>query len=347
MCELSLLYSEVNEKYDALYQSCFEVMSDVAITIKSNLSDCFVKNYLYKEVIPASCTKYEIWLLDEEECNISQTVKELCFNSGMRMKNMTKGYYNLNHCGKAAYLYIDNKINKFFLFGRKEDCKKIFWSYIIKWIIMKESLEKKYIHIKGSLVNINNKGCLFIGGKGSGKSTLTYTLMKEFRDAQFVSNTHVCLSKNNIGKGVYSCINYRENMARKICEENSHLSPSDIKGCTNFNPYKLMYNMADDCKIDYVIFYQFNTVKNFDTKKIQSIEMFPLFEHYANGINVYQLKDDLIDYYGKNVFDLANDFSVYIEQSFNFISSVSNYVMTCDVEDGMCREKLYEFIRNV
>lgn len=329
---------------DKEFTKKFFLTNDISIRIFSNVQECLMEDYFSVKSIGDSLksSNYDIYIIDQEFNDIDIRVKEICKNSSLRSKRITNGYYNMHHFGSPACLYIDYEKKRVYILGTLKSCKKIFWSYVIKWILTQETLLKR-IHLKGSLLQLGGKGYLIIGGKSSGKSTLIYNLMKKNRNSKFISNTHVLIDKEGIAEGIKSNINFRKNMALKICYENEKLRNKKILGCTNLDPIDLNYEISDKCKVDTIVFYQYNCQNKYTRNGIQKSDMRNLIEMYSNAINVYSLKEDLLDYRQFNIKKVCDDIKSQKECLATIVEHTKNIGITCDCENERCLENICDY----
>lgn len=279
---------------------------------------------------------YSIYIIDNENIVVDERIKELCKKSSLRSKRMLNGYYNLNHFGNEICLYHDFNERTFYVIGCIKDCCHVFWSYILKWILTEYVLESG-VHLKGTLIERNNEGVLIIGGKSSGKSTLVNKILNMDKKTYFISNTHVVV-KRGIALGVHSNINFRKEMAIDICSKIKKLNNTKITGCTNLDPIDLEYKLKGKCKIKYIIFYQYNNKGEYYCEPCSDKDMFTLLSMYSEALNIYSLRDDLINYYNGNVNKIKKILNNYNQNLIDVSKYTKNYIVTADA----CEEELIQ-----
>lgn len=330
------------------FEKSYRIIENMFITVISNSESALMENYFSKSMISCPINVsllYTVFIIDTQKVEIDEKVKKLCKKSSLRSKRMSTGYYNLNHFGEEVTFYHDKEEKAFYVAGNQKDCSKVFWSYIMKWILTEYTL-KTGIHYKASLIEKNGDGILIIGGKSSGKSSLIHEVIDAKRGFSFLSNTHVIMN-NDVAYGIHSNINFRKEMAEYVCKKNKKLKYMKIKGCTNLDPVDLNYEIKADCVIKYIMFYQYNQDGDFNADECSKDVMRKLLQTYADALNVYSLRDDLLTYENGNIEHVANILEHYNTEMDNIVMNTKNYILTADIKDEKSREQVMDFLGKI
>lgn len=288
------------EKKGKLFEQTYEIIDGFLIKIYSDSEKGTMRNYFSQQMIitkeNAKGKKYVIY-------NISNDLSlEASFAVTERMKRLEKGYYNLHHFGSPIKFFIEDE--EYYFQGNVKDCNIAIWTFFIKWLLTFE-IGYSDLHLKGTGISHENKGILFIGDKGAGKSSFIYELSKR-KKVKMIANTHILIDNKLNMQGVYSKINFRENMAQNIKNDNLKMKNYIINGCTNIDPDILGYERIKECKIDKIVFYQYNEGGKCEIENIDEEKMTTLIRTYAYGLNFYALRTDLMDYCNRNVLEVSS-----------------------------------------
>lgn len=241
---------------------------------------------------------YIIYNIEDSLVNIPIELRDFYKNKSLRNKRMQSGYYNLNHFGSP--IFFAREKNTYVLIGNIKDTTQTIWSFVIKEILTQYSIKNAMLHLKGSLIEKNHKGLLIVGDKNSGKSTLTYKLMKSNLGFKFVANTHILVDDDLNCYGIKSNINLRKDMIKSlnIIEENQ-LNIEEGK-CVNIDPVELHYELSQNVKLEHVIYYSCNKEDKIINKQLSLEEGLIMMNAFSESIRVYNLESDIFEYFHKD-----------------------------------------------
>jgi hypothetical protein len=202
-----------------------------------------------------------------------------------RAKQMRKGVYLGHNIGKpCCFSYKDNN---FYIFSNDfliSDYEKVFWNFILKFILTKESINNSGLHLKGTLIQTpNNKNCLLLGKGESGKTTIAKEL--ENNNFKILSNTH-CLMKGKYFWGINSWTRIRNKNDEKF------YLPVTIPTLEGI--------------LDKVYIIQSNNKSENQIKNLNDIQSYTYTKYFSSAIINYDLKEEIYDYCSKNLFEFSN-----------------------------------------
>lgn len=315
-----------------LLNASYILFDDVGLNIYSNIQEGLMEKYLSKSnVILDAATEekrhYKIFIIDINYIDIDKKIKDLC-NYNSRSKHIQSGYYNLHHFGTNVCFFENS--NEFYILGHCKDCAKVFWSFLIKYIISLECIRKGMLHFKGTGIEINGNGYLIIGPKGSGKSTFISKCISNDKSIKYLSNTHCILTKDLVVYGVNSRINFRKDMLLKLKAEYSFLNDIEIKSCMNVDPVDLGYNVISSMKLKGIIAYTYNSLNRFVMKEISADDLAQFIRLFAEAVGVYGLHNDLYDCFDKMFIEYCKFQNKLIE---NMVSKIDRYYVSTDSQD--------------
>lgn len=273
-----------------------EYMKRIFIRI-GTINVCFISNkdleeikkYFSKSVINIDTNiDFEVFCFycDFESEVFRKNIKNSTQNKRVRQKDFLKGYYITNHFGNPVnILYLKQKI---ILYGKSFE--KIIWSYVVKYILLVN--DTKRLLVKTAAFEYQGKATLIVGRGNAGKTVLLKEMCKEKR-ISYITNSNGVLSQTGI-IGVGSNVRVRKKRMEKEMEE--LIDPNDWGevNCDKEYPIKNIW----------IINYQSNQKKGI--REITNEECMILLEEFFLGVNVYNLEEDLLDYY-------SNDIIVFVE----------------------------------
>jgi hypothetical protein len=196
-----------------------------------------------------------------------------------RAVQMQKGVYLGHNIGEPCKLHIDN--NKLYLYCHKsKEYEKIFWSFVLKYILTVISLEEGVLHIKGLLLKAPEGKLFLMLGKGkSGKTTLGKMLEKY--GYQVISNTH-CLVKGNYIWGVNSWVRIR-----------------NAQNQDYIRPKRICFPLDGEIEKCYIIDWNAQgLIKQYDNINME--EKYIYIKNFVAAICNYDLKEEIWDYMARN-----------------------------------------------
>ena len=200
------------------------------------------------------------------------------------------------------------------------------------------------MHLKGSSFSINNKGGLLVGRGSGGKTVLLKTICDI--GGKFISNTHN-LVKNNCVTGVNSTIRIRNNSIFKEYIDSDQCTNSLRYGSFNVESRIIFKNQEhDNIPLKYIFIVNSRKDNQYFIEKISSEVMFSYMEQFSLALNVYGLREDIIDEYEGNSLIFANVISKTNKMLHDLINSCECYYVNIDIFDDKNKDKFKHFINN-
>ena len=140
-------------------------------------------------------------------CSINSDIykKSLGYRSNtVRNDYFNKGYYVCDHFGRP--INVVNEENITIIFG--EDFSRIFWSYLVKYLMQIWSINNSALFVKCAAFSTNKKGTILIGCGGSGKTMINIHVCAN--GAQFITNSNAYIKNGNV-MGIGSKMRVRMN----------------------------------------------------------------------------------------------------------------------------------------
>lgn len=298
-----------NEPLDAL-----NVISERCICYKFH-------SYNYKIILYKCCISSDIYI--KSLSYRDKTVRNDYFN---------RGYYVCDHFGKPINIITEG--NTMMVFG--EDFSRVFWSYIIKYLMQIWALNNDSLFTKCSAFSINNQGTLLIGCGGSGK-TMINSHVCSF-GAQFITNSNAYIRDNKI-MGIGSKMRVRVNKHCASLQGSVSMSSGLEKGEMLVDPL-----ISFSSNIDEWIPIKNVVIVNYDkgTKKLVPINRkiaFSYAQQFFLGINVYRLEEDVLNYYNNNIFLFSEKYASMICLLGDMINECECYFADIDICDKKTLEQ--------
>lgn len=234
-----------------------------------------------------------------------------------RGQMLHEGKYLGHTCGVSMNCQIMNNTIK--IFGNRPDSaeyQKFTWAFVLKFILTKSSLDADALHLKATLVkNLESgKAYLLVARGGGGKTTLAKFLSEN--GFVVLSNTH-CVVKHNHAWGINSWIRIRDRDGneRKEAPYLEHEADTDFQGI-------------------YIVDHNKNAY--FDCRELNSELSFSFINEFGAGINNYDLKEEVFDYFGNNFFDKTSYFIKERQLLEGLIANNVIYYLTFDIFDNNC-----------
>jgi hypothetical protein len=244
-----------------------------------------------------------------------------------RAKRMSAGYYLTDHFGAPAYLI--TRGTHYWIFA--EDFERILWPYAVKYLLTVYSMKHKLLHLKAAAVAVDGQGALLLGRGGSGKTVLLTCLCRA--GAQFVSNTHALIDGQTV-VGIQTAMRVRADrfFERVIAER--RLSPAVKAGEYTADPISdLGWSSVPSalvrsvCLVDY---------KGTGSRVIQEIDRdaaLEYLEQFALALNVYGLKEDILDSLGGEVPRFSVEMAEMRARLRALVRGSRSYYLSCDAAE--------------
>ena len=227
-----------------------------------------------------------------------------------REKMMQKGYYIGHHFGEPVKIKVMG-IKEIHLCAK--DYNRIFWSFIIKYILTIYCMENGKLHIKAGIVEKNNKAILLVGRGGSGKTELLRRLCKN--GFKYCANTHAIIDGRK-ARGICTNIRVREQ------KDEYYLKPSEISK---------MGICSEWLQVDKILWIQYRTDEVVNIKDIKTNVMYENMRQFSEAIVNWELHEDIYDFYGSNLTLLANKLHENDLKLLTLINVTKNYFVNLDL----------------
>jgi hypothetical protein len=244
-----------------------------------------------------------------------------------RGKRMSAGYYLTDHFGAPAYLVTQG--TQYWIFA--EDFEPILWPYAVKHLLTLYSMEHGMLHLKAAGIAIEGQGALLVGRGGSGKTVLLTQLCGA--GAQFLSNTHALIDGRNL-LGIRTTMRVRSDPFFGPIIATRGLSPNVKAGEYCADPLADLgwpgvrsAPVRSVCLVDY---------KGSGTRTIREIDrdtVFDYMEQFSLAVNVYGLKEDILDSLAGDVTRFSAEMSQMKARLHALVDGSRCYYISCDASD--------------
>jgi hypothetical protein len=252
----------------------------------------------------------------------------LVYDRTYRGKKMVAGYYLTDHFGAPAYLV--SRGTRYWIFA--ENFEPILWPYAVKHLLTVYAMEHNMVHLKAAGVVVDGCGTLLVGRGGSGKTVLLNHLCRA--GGRFLSNTHSLLDGNTV-IGISTAMRVRKDEFFTSVIEARGLSPSVKAGEYVVDPCNdLGWQVADSAPVRSVCLLDYKGSARTVIREIERDTMFDYMEQFAHAINVYGLKEDMLDHLGGDVERFSIQASRMRAQLRALIGTSRCYYVSCDVADA-------------
>ena len=206
-----------------------------------------------------------------------------------RGKKMSAGYYLTDHFGGPAFLI--SRGSRYWIFA--QDFEPILWPYLVKHLLTVYSINQGMMHLKAAGVAVDGQGALLVGRGGSGKTFLLTHLCRG--GAQFLSNTHVLIDGTEL-LGIPTAMRVRpDKLFAPIIAERG-LSPSVKAGEYIADPLTdLGWKSTTLAPVRSICLVDYKGPASHTIAPLDRAVMFDYMEQLALAINVYGLKEDILD----------------------------------------------------
>ena len=322
-----------------IQKSLILTLGSFNIRVHLNTSDSKCLDFFsdWKEADENTDFDYEVFLIDKD----TSTLENFKLDSNYRTKRFKEGYYITDHFGKA--IFIRRKDNIFCFIG--ENLQNIFWPYFIKYILTNYSIRNNCLHLKGSSFEINNVGGLLIGRGGGGKTVLLKTIC-DYK-GNFISNTHN-LVKDNYLTGIKSNIRIRSNELFADYLNSGNCTKAIKAGDYNIDPKKVFKSSdKDTVKLKYIFIVNSRKDGGYLLEKISPKDMFNYMQQFSLAINVYGLKEDIIDDCDGNSSSFSNIIKNNNDMLYTLAQNCECYYVNIDSFIPENKNKFLNFINTI
>lgn len=205
----------------------------------------------------------------------------------VRARNLRRGYYATDNFGLPAEMVSDGR--RFVVIA--EDPEPVVWSYLLKHLLLRWSIERDSLFLKGAAIDWDGAGILLIARGGGGKTTMAMALAQ--LGGGLIANSHVLVDSGSL-TGVGTTMRVRESDPADHGVQERLVAPSSLfaRPAHRSVPLRLvcLVNRTEDTS-DRVV-------------RLSNSIAVPILTAYALGHDVYRLEEDLLD-------DLDGDYERY------------------------------------
>jgi hypothetical protein len=266
-----------------------------------------------------------------------QRLATLCDRS-YRGRKMAAGYYLTDHFGAPAYLI--SRGAQYWIFAA--DFEPILWPYAVKHLLTVYAMQRDVLHLKAAGVAIDGGGALLVGRGGSGKTVLLSRLCQV--GAQFLSNTHSLLDGRTL-IGIPTAMRVRQDEFFAPLIKTRGLSPSVKAGEYVIDPRRdLGWHAVESAPVRSVCLLDYRGSGRTVIREIERDVVFDYMEQFALAINVYGLKEDMLDHLGGDVERFSAQVSRTRAQLRVLIDASRCYYVSCDAADARSLRQLRDLL---
>ena len=240
---------------------------------------------------------------------------------------MSVGYYLTDHFGAPAYLMTRGCHTWIFA----EDFEPIVWPYAVKYLLTLYSIERGLLHLKAAGIEVNGQGALLVGRGGSGKTVLLHQLCRS--GARFLSNTHTLVEDRKL-IGIRTALRVRADRFFGPIIAAHGLSPNVKASEYTADPVRdLDWPSAREAPLRSVCLVDYRGPEHCVIQEIDRDVLFDYMEQFSLAVNVYGLRDDLLDFFANDVTAFSGEMSRVRTQLRSLVHQSRCYLLSCDAAD--------------
>jgi hypothetical protein len=248
-------------------------------------------------------------------------------DTSYRAKRMSAGYYLTDHFGAPAYLITRGK--HYWIFA--EDFERILWPYAVKYLLTLYSIEHKLLHLKAAAVAVDGQGALLLGRGGSGKTVLLTCLCRA--GAQFVSNTHALIDGQTV-VGIPTAMRVRADRFFGPIIAERRLSSAVKAGEYTVDPIgDLGWSSVPSAPVRSVCLVDYKGSGSHVIQEIDREVALEYLEQFALALNVYGLKEDILDSLGAEVPRFSAEMAQMRARLRALVYGSRCYYLSCDAAE--------------
>jgi len=250
-----------------------------------------------------------------------------------RAKKFAAGYYITDHYGAPANIV--TRGTHYWIFGT--DFELILWPYVIKLLLTLYSFERELLHLKAASIAWNGAGTLLVGRGGSGKTVLMTQLCRQ--GAQFFSNTHSLIQEHHILPVPTAMRVRNDSLFAPIIAERK--LPMGIKRDEYLaDPLTdLGWLGGTTARLKNIFLLDYRGPDTRDIREMDREVLLNYMEQFSLPLNVYGIKEDILDHLGGDVAAFSLQMNRMREQLHTLVERCNGYYVSCDATDpGNLRE---------
>lgn len=256
-----------------------------------------------------------------------------------RAKRFSAGYYITDHFGKPAYLLTRGA--HYWIFSY--DLEPILWPYAVKLLLTLYSMHHELLHLKAAAVAIDGEATLLVARGGGGKTVLLTQLCR--KGAQFLSNTHTLIGEREV-VGIATAMRIRPDSYFGPIISARGLSPGFKAGEYIVDPLAdLGWQSTTTARLKNICLVDYRGPEHHLIRPIDSQSLYDYMDQFSLPLNVYGLKEDVLDHLSANV----GDFSVHTGRMRSRLRSLLHqcrlFHLSCDAENPDDITAIYDLLR--
>ena len=245
-----------------------------------------------------------------------------------RARRFSAGYYITDHFGTPAHLFVRKR--EYWVFG--DDFELVLWPYFVKLLLTLYSLDRGLLHLKAAAVSVNGAGTLLIGRGGGGKTVMVARLCEA--GAHFISNTHTLIDQQSL-IGVPAAMRVRNDALFGPIIAARRLEANIKPGEYVLNPLTdLQWKSSATAPLRNICLADYRGPGVSEIREISPAVLFDYMDQFSLPLNVYGIKEDLLDHLGGNVNVFATHTSGMRNRLRMLTERCKAYHVSCDVNDA-------------
>jgi hypothetical protein len=255
-----------------------------------------------------------------------------------RANRFAMGYYITDHFGPPAYLVTQG--THYWIFGT--NFESILWPYIVKLLLTLYSMEHGMLHLKAASVAVEGEGTLLVARGGGGKTVLLAELCRA--GAQFLSNTHVLIDERAI-LAVPTAMRVRNDARFAPIIAARHLPAAIKTGEYTADPLvDLGWQTGMDATPKNICLVDYRGTGNRIIREMDRDVLFNYMEQFSLALNVYGLKEDLLDHLDRDVMEFSVHMTGMKTKLRALVDRCRAYYVSCDATDPRNLETLCKLL---
>jgi hypothetical protein len=246
-----------------------------------------------------------------------------------RAGRFSGGYYLTDHFGPPAYLITEG--TQLWIFAPRFE--PILWPFVVKLLLTTYSIDRQMLHLKAAAVSMATTATLLVGRGGTGKTVLLTRLCQE-GGAQFLSNTHVLVQDEAVmpipsamrvrNDRLFAPLIAARGLPRAIKTDEFLADPFADLGWKIGTTAPL----RNICLLDY---------RGRDRQVIREMDrniLFDYMETFSLALNIYGLREDVLDYLGGDVTQFSAEWSQMKTRLRALVDRCRCFYIRCDATDS-------------
>lgn len=248
------------------------------------------------------------------------------------------GYYLTDHFGPPSYMITRGR--QLWIFA--PHFSPILWPFVVKYLLTVYSIDQQMLHLKAAAVSLQGTVTLLVGRGGTGKTVLL-TRLCSGGGAQFLANTHV-LVQDGLLTPVASAMRVRKGVLFDSIVAARKLPPAIKPGEYLADPFEdLGWNVGAGGRIRNICLLDYRQRQEPVVCDLDADVMFDYMESFSLALNIYGLREDVLDYLGADVRKFSAECSLMKTRLRQLIGACRSLYISADATDP----KILEDIRGI